>query len=185
LYKDHKTLSSRIWSISNKLDSDIQYVINQALSEGKSAIELARDLEKFVKDPAKRPINWGKVYPNLRGTKVDYNAQRLARTSINHAYQTSTIKSSSMNPFVEGIEWQSAMIHGRTCQLCMDRDGQIFPKDNVPLDHPQGLCTMLPYISQSLDQVADELRDWLDGDNNPNLEKWYNKYGQHFAFNKI
>ena len=185
LYKDNRTLSARIWNTSNKFENDIQYMVNQSILEGKSALNLARDLEKFVKEPAKRDFNWGKVYPNLRSTKIDYNAQRIARTSINHAYQTSTIKSSGMNPFVEGIEWQSAMIHGRTCQLCIDRDGQIFPKDNVPLDHPQGLCTMLPYISQSLDQVADELRYWLDGDNNPKLEKWYNEYGQHFALNKI
>jgi len=185
LYKDNKTLSARIWDTSNKFEKDMQYIVNQGMLEGKSALELARDLEKFVKDPAKRGFDWGKVYPNLRNTKIDYNAQRLARTSINHAYQTSTIKSSSMNPFVEGIEWQSAMIHGRTCQLCIDRDGQIFSKDSVPLDHPQGLCTMLPYISQSLDQVADELRDWLDGDNNSKIEQWYNKYDQHFAFKKI
>ena len=45
---------------------------------------------------------------------------RLARTSINHSYQTASIQSSSMNPFVEGIEWWSARIHGRTCELCME-----------------------------------------------------------------
>ena len=97
LYKDNKTLSDRIWSYGNKFEEDIQYIINIGILERKSVLELARDLEKFAKAPAKRPWSWGKVYPNLRGTKVDYNAQRLARTSINHAYQTASIKSSSMN----------------------------------------------------------------------------------------
>jgi len=136
LYKDNKTLSARIWSHSDKFEKDIQYIINQGILEKKSAIELARDLEKFVKDPAKRPTNWGKVYPDLRSTKVDYNSMRLARTATNHSYQISTIKSSSMNPFVEGIEWQSAMIHGRTCQLCIDRHGEVYSVKGVPLDHP-------------------------------------------------
>lgn len=181
LYKDNKTLSNRIWNVSGKFNSDIQYVINQAIVEKKSAIELARDLEQFVLDPAKRSWDWNKIYPILKNTSVDYNAARLARTSINHAYQTATIQSSSMNPFVEGIEWRSANIHGRTCELCMERDGQVFPKDNVPLDHPNGLCTMIPYIPKSLDTVADELGAWLGGGNNPMLDDWYSEYGGLFA----
>ena len=185
LYKDNKTLSQRIWNYGNEFEKDIQYVINRAILEKKSAIELAKDLEKYVKDPAKRDSTWGRCYPHLRNKRVDYNAMRLARTSINHAYQTSSIQSSNMNPFVEGIQWHSAMIHGRTCELCMERHGQIFPKDNVPLDHPNGLCTMIPVISASLDDVAIELRNWVDGGSNPKLDLWYNEYGYNFAFKKI
>lgn len=185
LYKDKKTLSSRIWNNGQEFEKDIQYVINRAILEKKSAIELAKDLEKYVKEPAKRDTNWGKVYPNLKNKKVDYNVMRLARTSINHAYQNSSIQSSNMNPFVEGIEWRSAQIHGRTCELCMERHGKIYPKNNVPLDHPNGLCTMIPYIPKSLDEVATELRDWLDGGTNNKLDKWYNEYGEYFAFKKI
>lgn len=185
LYKDNKTLSSRIWNYGNEFEGDIQYTVNQAILEKKSAIELARDLEKYVKDPAKRSSDWGRCYPNLRNKKVDYNAMRLARTSINHAYQNSSIQSSNMNPFVEGIEWRSALIHGRTCDLCSERHGKIFPKDDVPLDHPNGLCTMIPYIPDDLDTVADELKKWLDGGSNSKLDLWYNEYGEYFAFKKL
>lgn len=185
LYRDKKTLSQRIWSHSDKFEKDIQYIINRGILEKKSALELARDLEKFVKEPAKREWEWSKVYPNLTKTKIDYNAQRLARTAINHAYQTASIKSSNMNPFVEGIEWRSAQIHDRTCDLCFERHGKVFPKDDVPLDHPSGLCTMLSYISKSLDEVADELHDWLYDGNNPILDDWYKDYGDYFAFKKL
>lgn len=181
LYKDKLTLSQRIWNHSGKFERDIQYVINQGMLEKKSAIELARDLEQFVKPPARRPWGWRKIYPILKNTPVEYNSMRLARTTINHSYQNSTIQSSNMNPFVEGIEWQSAQIHGRTCDLCLERHGQVFPKGNVPLDHPNGLCTMLPYIPKDLDTVADELRDWIDGGDNPMLDKWYNEYGENFG----
>lgn len=185
LYKDKRTLSNRIWNYTNEFGQDVQYIINKAILEKKSAIELAKDLQQFVKDPAKRPTTWGKVYPNLKNKRVDYNAQRLARTAINHSYQTASIKSSSMNPFVEGIEWRSALIHGRTCQICRERHGRIFPKDDVPLDHPNGLCTMVPVANKSLDKVATELKGWLDGANNPMLDQWYKKYGNYFAFKKI
>lgn len=185
LYKDRLTLSQRIWNHSGGFEKDIQYIINQAILEKKSAIELAKDLEEYVRVPAKRPTTWGSSYPNLRNKAVDYNAQRLARTSINHAYQTASIKSSNINPFVEGIEWRSALQHGRTCDLCRERHGHIYPKDDVPLDHANGLCTMLPYIPKDLDSVAEELRGWIDGANNPKLDEWYEEYGNYFAFKKL
>ncbi|NMA85483.1 MAG: hypothetical protein GX962_16650, partial [Epulopiscium sp.] len=143
------------------------------------------DLEKYVLDPAKRETDWGSAYPNLRHKKVDYNAMRLARTSINHSYQTASIQASSMNPFVEGIKWESAQIHGRTCELCMERHGRIFPKDDVPLDHPNGLCSMVPYIPKNLEEVAGELKGWLGGADNPVLDEWYRNYGGYFAGGSI
>lgn len=136
LYKDNKTLSGRIWDHSKGFEKDIQYTINQAMLEKKSAIELAKDLEQYVKEPARRGSDWGKAYPNLKYKKADYNSMRLARTSINHAYQTATAQATALNPFVEGIEWQSALIHGRTCELCKERHGEVYLVKDLPLDHP-------------------------------------------------
>ncbi len=171
LYTDNKTLSDRIWNYSKDFQNDLQYTINQGILQKKSAIELAKDLEKFVLDPAKRPADWGKVYPGMKYKKVDYNAQRLARTSINHSFQTSTIEASRLNPYVDGIQWHSAQQHGRTCDICMDRDGEIYTFDDVPLDHPNGLCTMIPVVSKPSGEIADELRRWLDGEPNPELDR--------------
>lgn len=39
---------------------------------------------------------------------------------------------------------------------------------------------MLPVIEKSLDQVAEELRSWIDGEENPLLDDWYIKYGGYF-----
>lgn len=181
LYKDKRSLSDRIWRLGDEFEKDVQYIINRGLIEYKSAVDLAKDLEQYVQEPARRPTTWGMVYPNLRNKAVDYNAMRLARTSINHAYQTATIRSVERNPFVEGVEWFSAMQHGRTCELCMERHGKVFLKDSVPLDHPNGLCTMIPYIPKSLDEVASELRNWLDGGTNRKLDEWYRKYRHYYA----
>lgn len=175
LYKDSKTLSSRIWDYGAGFENDVQSVISQGILQKKSAKDLAKDLEKFVKDPSKRGKAWGDDYPSLKGKKVEYNAMRLARTSINHSYQTATIQSSQINPFVLGIEWSSALIHGRTCELCRERDGTIFPKDDVPLDHPNGLCAMIPAITKSTEEVGQELLDWLNGGKNSALDDAFDR----------
>lgn len=193
LYKDKKTLSNRIWNYGDDLERDIQYTINQAILQKKSAIELAADLERFVREPAKRGSDWGSCYPNLKNKKVDYNGMRLARTAINHAYQTATIQSSKMNPYVDGIKWHSAYAHGRTCELCIERAEEdqyglgsgVFPVDKVPLDHPNGLCTMISVISKSLNDIADELRAWIDGEDNEMLDNWYNEHGEYFSFKDV
>ena len=180
LYKDKRGLSSRIWIYTKDNKKDVESIILQGIAEKKSAIKIAEDLQEFVKPKAQRSTTWGKAYPMLMGKIIDYNAMRLARTSINHAYQTATIRSSNMNPFVDGILWRSAAIHGRTCDVCMDRDGQIFPKNDVPLDHPNGLCTMIPYITKSTDEVAEELYDCVYGEYNPKLDEWYKEFGEYF-----
>ena len=49
---------------------------------------------------------------------------------------------------------------------------------------PNGLCTMIPVISKPLDEIALELKDWVDGSSNSKLDLWYNKYGEYFAFKR-
>lgn len=188
LYGDKTTLSDRIWNMTGAFEGDIQSIINEGILQKKSAIELAKDLQYYVKPAAMRPATWGKAYPHLKNKVVDYNAQRLARTSINHSYQTATIQGSNLNPFIEGIKWESAQIHGRTCDLCITRATEnhvglgvgVFPKDAVPLDHPNGLCTMISHIPDSLKGIADELNKWLNGESNPKLDKWFDEYGEYF-----
>lgn len=181
LYKDNRTLSDRIWRFTGKNQRDLQHVIAEGIASGRSAVELAEDLRQYVKSPERRFADWGKIYPRLNGISAEYNAMRLARTSINHAYQGSTIKSSALNPFVKGILWQSDMGH-RTCELCKERHGKIYPADDVPLDHPNGLCVMIPNVPYSFDEIAGSLRNWLDGEENTILDDWFAKHGDHFAY---
>lgn len=180
LYLDGKTLDDRIWYVTNGMGKDIQYIISNGLIQQKSAIELAKSLQVYVKPAAERPTTWGKSYPKLKNKAVDYNAMRLARTSITHAYQTATIQAAQTNPFCEYIEWRSSMAHSRTCELCQSRHGVLFPKDQVPLDHPNGLCTMLPVVKDP-EEAGKELREWLDGEPNPKLDDWYQEHGWQYG----
>lgn len=177
-YKDRKGLSERIWQYTKRFDKDIDYIITQGIANKKSTYEIAKDLEKYVNPDAIKEWDWNKVYPNS-SKKIDYNAQRLARTAVNHAYQQAQKRSCEKNPYVEGIQWISANTH-RTCELCNSRNGQIYKVDNVPLDHPNGLCTTVPVIPMSLESIGSELRSWVDGGKNNKLDKWFNEYGEDF-----
>ena len=172
IYTDGKGLSRRIWQNSKHFEKDIGYVIEQGILAKKSAIDLAKDLEKYINPGRATDYTWAKCYPNLVGKKCSYEAQRLARTSISHAYQLSTVRSCKGNPYVDGIQWQSAFAAGRSCDMCKNRDGQIFPAKDIPLDHPNGLCSMLPVVSKSMEQIGAELRDWVNGKPNQKVDKW-------------
>lgn len=171
LYEGDWSLSKAIWTDIKQTQKDINTVVAEGLALNKSSYDIAKDLEKYVDPTAKKPWDWSKVYPGTK-KKVDYNAQRLARTMVGHAYQQSVVATSKNNPFVEGIKWISAHTHS-TCDLCNERDGKVFPKDKLPLDHPNGKCSFVLDIPKSMTQIADELADWVQGKPNPGLDEWY------------
>lgn len=171
VYGGNWSLSGAIWADIDKKQSDISKVIAEGLAANKSAYDIAKDLETYVDPKAKKEWDWSKIYPGT-SKKVDYNAQRLARTMISHAYQQSLERVCKNNPFVEGFVWQSAH-SSRVCPICTARDGQFFKKGELPLDHPNGMCTFIASIQGSMNDVADRLGDWVQGKSDPELDKWY------------
>lgn len=172
LYSGDWSLSNAIWNTHIKARQSINNVVAQGIAENKSAYDIAKDLEKYLNPEAKKDWDWSKVYPGS-AKRIDYNAQRLARTMVSHAYQQSFVKVTQNNPFVQDYVWLAAG-GNRTCEVCMERDGKHFPKDNLPLDHPNGMCTFEAYIPDSMTQIADRLADWAQGKDDPSLDKWYN-----------
>lgn len=169
LYEEGWSLSKAIWGDSKKKSHDIDQIVAAGIAANKSAYEIAKDLEAYVNPEAKKPWDWSKVYPGT-SKKVDYNAQRLARTMVSHAYQQSLLASTKYNPFVKGYRWRSAHTH-RTCEICNERDGKIYSAEDLPLDHPNGICTFLVEIDD-LNDVADRLGDWANGAKDPELDRW-------------
>lgn len=154
IYKDNRTLSKRVWGYNKKTIKDINHIINTGIKNNTNVYNIAKDLEKYVNPYERKDFNWKKVYPSCN-LKVDYNAQRLARTSINHAYQDAYIESAKANPFIEYIEY-NASHNARVCSLCATRDGKKFKIDDVPYDHPNGNCYLTSVIPDDLtDRIAD------------------------------
>lgn len=170
LYGRNWSLSKSIWGSSAKKKADLEKIVSKGLTENKPIKKIADDLEKYVRPSAKKPWDWSKVYPGT-SAKVDYNAQRLARTMIQHSFQQSMVQQQQYNPFCSGIVWHSEMIEGRTCELCEERDGQVFPVNDLPLDHPNGLCYFEPAIDD-MDTVADRLADWVNGNPDERIETY-------------
>lgn len=170
VYAGNWSLSSAIWTDINKHQSDINKIIAEGLAANKSAYDIAKDLEKYVNPSAAKPWDWSKVYPGTN-KKVDYNAQRLARTLVSHAYQQSLERVCKNNPFVTGYIWQSAH-SSRVCIICAQRDGQFFKKGELPLDHPNGMCTFIAEIEGDMADIADRLADWVKGGEDSELDKW-------------
>ena len=141
LYEGKWTLSRAIWSDNQKKINDINSIVAKGLAENKSTYELAKDLERYVNPNARKEWSWSKVYPGT-SKKIDYNAQRLARTMISHAYQEAFVLNTKDNPFIEAYQWEASNTD-RTCEICAERDGRIYAKDELPLDHPSGMCTFI------------------------------------------
>lgn len=175
LYGGDWSLSSSIWGHIKKCQKDINTIVAEGIAANKSAYDIAKDLEKYVDPSAKKPWDWGKVYPGTN-KEVDYNAQRLARTMISHAYQQSLERVCKNNPFVTGYIWQAG--HStRVCELCASRDGQFFKKGELPLDHPNGMCTFIASLDGSMKDISDRLAAWANGGKDPALDKWAKDMG--------
>ena len=157
IYKDSVSLSKRIWRTNKKQLKDINTILRAGVKNKTNPYLLAKDLEKYVRPSAKKDWKWSQVYPGT-GKRVDYNAQRLARTTITHAYQEAYKESARHNPFITYLEYNAAH-NSRTCSLCSLRDGKKFKIDEAPLDHPNGNCYFTSVIP---DNVEDLIADYVN-----------------------
>lgn len=177
VYESSWSLSKAIWKQNNKVKIDVNRIIASGVAQNKTSYEIAKDLEKYVNPNSRKEWEWKKVYPGTN-LKIDYNAQRLARTMVSHAYQQSVIITSKDNPFVKGIRWLTANSH-RVCPICMDREGKIYKPEELPLDHPNGMCTFEYVIEEDMTEISNRIADWYNGKEDKELDK-YAKFLQNF-----
>lgn len=176
LYQGGKPLSERVWKITEGNVKDMYMIIARGIAENQSVYEMAKQLERYVNPNVKlhwKVQSWMEASGRKRtgiihNAQVDYNAQRLARTMIQHVYQQTLVAFTKDNPFVRGYIWHADGNH--PCSLCIDRDGVRYSADNMPLDHPNGQCTMEVDIDQvevvqrmaDFSLSPDEYRDMLE-----------------------
>lgn len=169
VYDGDWSLSSALWKDVQHKQKDINKVIADGISMNKSAFDIAKDLEEYVDPKAKKSWDWKKVYPGV-SSKIDYSAQRLARTMPAHAYQQSLEATVKNNPFIDGYIWHSGT-GKRTCEICRERDGKFFAKGKLPMDHPNGRCTFITK-GQSMMDISDRLADWVNGKSDKGIDKY-------------
>lgn len=163
------TASGAIWGNANSVQQELNRVVAEGIAANKSTYEIAKALEQYVDPSSVKPWDWSKVYPGTR-KQVDYNAQRLARTLVSHAYQAMFVASTKPNPFVSGYIWHTANSH-RVCPICEELDGQHFGKSELPLDHPNGMCYWEAVVPD-LEEVGARLGAWVRGANDPTIDNY-------------
>lgn len=175
IYDSGWSLSRRIWGDNEQTLKDIYQVMARGLAENKPIYEIAKDLESYVRPNARLPWNLRmadgkKIYKK----QVDYNAQRLARTLVQHGYQQSFLAVTQKNPFITEYIWSSN--GSRVCPLCASRNGTHYKKDELPLDHPNGMCTMIPVV---VDDMVDRLADWVNSPDGtyPDIDDFAGNFG--------
>jgi hypothetical protein len=124
----------------------------------------ARTIAKSVKDL---------IRPDVKGG-VSYAAHRLARTEINHAYQTSQAERYADEPWVTGMRWNLSGSHPAPdiCNVLADRDDYdlgagVYPVGKRPDSHPNCLCYQTP---EQIDEDA-FVDAFIAGDYNTYLDE--------------
>ena len=159
-------LSDRIWGCAKAVRDDIDRVLLQGVSTGRSAIDVARDLVPSLITPGRTTT---KPYGEGIQGQVNYNALRLARTEIARAFNDATDRAAQRNPLVEQLRVRLSGSHPQP-DVCDTKAG-IFPKAAAPFPpfHPHCLCTLMA-VEVDIDQAVDRLIAWADGAEDPELD---------------
>lgn len=163
-YQDGHQLADRIWNLAAISEREILGRVNAAISQGTSAVELSRSVRDFLLKPG--PAWTTGIKPSVTGRgSLAYNALRLARTEINQGYRQAHKLQAMNSPLVVGIQWNLSTSHPTNWpasaeymgypEICdyrakhnhHDLGPGVFPKDNVPDDHPNGLCHNLDVLA--------------------------------------
>lgn len=166
LYQNGKPLSERVWNLADGNLKDIYSIVGRGIALNQSPYEIAKQLERYL-NPAQN-LGWTvKSYTDVNGrlkfakignSQVDWRAQRLARTMLQHSYQQTLVALTKDNPFVLGYIWHAD--GANSCELCMDRDGQFYRASELPLDHPNGQCDFEVAIDE--DKARNDLAGFFD-----------------------
>ena len=167
------SLSAAIWGDNEKTLKDIYSIMSQGVAMQMPIEDIANKLSQYV-SPTKQLMWTGPSGMRIYKHAVDYNAQRLARTLVQHTYQQSFVAATKDNPFVTEYVWNAN--GSRVCPICADRDGTHYDKDKLPLDHPNGMCTMEPVVD---DNIVDKLANWVNGEDGtyPEIDEFAKKFG--------
>ena len=139
-------------------------LVNRKVSQGLLLGMNAKAIAKSVKDL---------INPNVAGG-VSYAAHRLARTEINHAYQTSQAERYADEPWTRGMRWNLSGSHPKPdiCNELAVRDKYdlgpgVYPVGQRPDSHPNCMCYQTP------EQLSEEdfIENFLKGDYNAYLDE--------------
>nr|DAK60413.1 MAG TPA: CDI toxin-like protein [Caudoviricetes sp.] len=134
------TVSNRVWDITKKAQSEIELALSVSLEEGKSAVQLSREVRNLLNNPTALFRRVRDKYGNLVLSKnaQNYhpgqgvyrsaykNALRLASNEINVAYKSADWLRIQQNPDIVGFEVRLSPQH-KVYDMCDELKGK-YPK---------------------------------------------------------
>lgn len=159
-------LSARIWNTAITARQAVDRLIADGIRQGRSALEIAKDLEKFLQ-PGQLLRRTKKPY----GRDANYPALRLARSEITRAHAAASVAAAGANPFVSGMDWALSARHPKR-DICdslasIGMGGQRlrepYPVASCPQpvvdSHPNCLCHLRPSLDKDEDEIIEGLRE--------------------------
>lgn len=123
-------LSQKLWDMSGNYKTEMEYAISTAIQRGTSAVQLSKQLSKYLNDFD----SLKKDYKEKYGKAVDchdceYRSIRLARSEINMAYRSAEQARWRQMDFILGYEIKLSKGHKeRNYDICDELAGR-YPKD--------------------------------------------------------
>lgn len=183
-------LYDKKWSLSDfskrekeKIMSDVQKIVKKCVEEEMNFSEIKKYLDMYFNPDKQKDSNFFKLFTGVKG-KIYYDVMRTMTTLVGHSYEETFVNTTIDNPFIEGYRWITSG-SDRVCPVCIDRESTdkfglgigIFPKDKLPLDHPNGMCTFDPVYIMPTGEIIREIDLWKQGKGSmkDKINKWLKK----------
>jgi hypothetical protein len=181
------TLSDRLWENSQTARKAIRDLIQTGIAQGRDVVEVARDLEHYVRDGAKTLTEDYENMMRRMETRIpkdlSYEALRLVRTEYSIAFMEGVYARGQLNPAYEGVQWMLSDAHPEP-DICDDLASAdlygmgrgVYKKGEEPVHpHPNCLCYVVPVLIER-QEITHKLAQWLeDPSSQPDIEEWYNE----------
>ena len=177
-------LSRNIWELTDEFKGEMELALDIGLGEGRSATSLAKDMQKYLKDPDKLFRRVRDKHGNLKLSKnaaayhpgrgkyrsAYKNALRLTGTEGNIAYRTADYERWQQLDFVEGIEINTSHTNHPVADICDELKG-VYPKEFKWTGwHPMCRCNATAKMSD-FDTFLAKQQEYIDNGTQPDYSE--------------
>lgn len=183
--EDGMNLSDKVWKYTKQYKGEIELALDLGIGQGKSAVEMAKDLRQYLNNPDALYRRVRDKYGNLHLSKnaaayhpgqgvyrsAVRNAQRLSRTENNMAYRTADFIRWQEADYVVGIKVMLSNNHTTKnskgeavpfTDICDELQGN-YPKTfHFRGWHPHCRCKAVP-ITKTEEEIEKDTADILAG----------------------
>lgn len=155
-----KTISGRVWDVTESAKENLSFYLSSGLSVGRPATLISQDIRQLLNEPDRRFRRVrnaeGKLVPSQpmkdfhpgQGVyRSSYkNALRLAATETNKAYRSADYDRWQQLDFITEIEIMRSPANHGPCSICDSKVGR-YPKDfKFTGWHPFCICVAVPVM---------------------------------------